>query len=253
MKTKLKLSTRTLAGTFVVCIAMLSPSGFAQGSHGDDHQGPQGRGGDHGRSDQSQGNHGNRGNPSRSHGRSDQGRGGPPVSHQDQGRHLGQIKQQNRGGNPGSFAGRSNGQNWGNSRPTHMSAGNFGRGIPASSWRESHPHWNGGYFYHNGGYYYDRGYSYPAVVVNDWSGIAIGFGGVSLLVGLHNDPTLVFQGSIGEPFPVSRYELDLHSSDPQLRLRATYFSKPYFWRNGVRFDRVSVVIGGQHYYRFRRH
>jgi hypothetical protein len=135
-----------------------------------------------------------------------------------------------------------------------MTQGSSGRsGYTASTWRSGHPSWNGGYYYNGGAYYYDSAFAYPAIVDNEWSSIATLAGGVAIIGLLDNDPTLVFAGTVGAVFAISAYDADLNSSDRELRLRADYFQKPYFWRNGVRFDRTVVMSNGVRSYQFRRH
>ena len=134
-----------------------------------------------------------------------------------------------------------------------MQNGPTGRGISSDTWRNSNPGWNGGYYYHNGGYFYDSGYGYPAIVDNEWLGIAALAGGAALIGALSNDPTLVFLGDVGASFAIVEYNADLQSPSPELRLRAAYFGKPYFWRDGVRYDRIQLTVGGVESYEFRRH
>jgi len=135
-----------------------------------------------------------------------------------------------------------------------MSRGPTGsQGITSSDWRAGHPSWNGGYFYNNGAYYYDAGFSSPAIVLNEWAGIAVLAGGVAFEASLNSDPTLVFAGALGVGLAITAYDADQHSGNGEDRLRWAYFSKPYFWRSGARYDRISVVIGGVPSYQFRRH
>lgn len=126
-----------------------------------------------------------------------------------------------------------------------------GQRQSASSWRGSHPSWNGNYYYNNGNYYYDSSFGYPAIMTNEWSSIAAISGGVALLGVLNDDPTLVFAGSVGAFFSLSLYNSD-RSGNATQRLRYAYFNRPYFWRNGARFNRVSVTHNGQQGYEFRR-
>ena len=125
-------------------------------------------------------------------------------------------------------------------------------GFTAASWRASNPSWNGGYYYHGGAYYYDSGFGYPALITNEWGAIAAVAGGVALIGLLNNDPTLVFAGSVGALYAVSQYDTNLSGSG-ELHMRAEYFHRPYFWRNGVRYDRFRVISGGSPYYEFRIH
>jgi hypothetical protein len=120
-------------------------------------------------------------------------------------------------------------------------------------WRRDHPNWNGRYYYRGGSYYYDPYFSYPAAIDNEWGSIAAISGGVALLGAIDNDPTLFFAGSAGALYSLYRYDRDRQSGNRTDRLRAAYFSRPYFWRNGVRYDRVMVSPNGRRAYRFVRH
>jgi len=95
-----------------------------------------------------------------------------------------------------------------------------------------------------------------AVVVtggnNEWRQIAVMAGLVAAVGLLEHDRTLVFVGAAGALYSLVRYQHDLHSHDRAARLRAVYFSRPYFYRNGHRYRRVLVTSHGQKYYRFVR-
>jgi hypothetical protein len=78
-------------------------------------------------------------------------------------------------------------------------------------------------------------------------------GGVALLGVLSDDPYLVFAGEVGSLYSLSQYQIDLDSQDPQFRLRAQFFTRPFFWRDGVRYDRHMVEQGGSRYYQLQRH
>ena len=88
---------------------------------------------------------------------------------------------------------------------------------------------------------------------NEWRNIAIGAGALGVLGLLSHDNTLTFAGAAGSLYAVSRYNDDRASTDRGRRLRAEYFSRPYFYRDGVRYDRTTVNRHGQSYYRFVRH
>jgi len=120
-------------------------------------------------------------------------------------------------------------------------------------WRRRHPDWDGRFFFRSGIYFYDPYFAYPAVVDNDWYDIATISGGVALLSALQDDPTLFFIGTAGAFYSLDRYNEDLHSGDREFRLRAAYFSRPYFWRDGSRYDRIRVDNDGRQFYRFVRH
>lgn len=88
---------------------------------------------------------------------------------------------------------------------------------------------------------------------NEWRNLAIGSGLVSVLGLLSKDSTLTFAGAAGSLYSLYRYEQDRKSQSSLERGRAYYFSQPYFYRNGTRFDRREVTKNGQRYYQFVRH
>ncbi len=87
---------------------------------------------------------------------------------------------------------------------------------------------------------------------NEWRNIAYVSGAVAVLGLLRNDKTLTFAGAAGALYSIHRYEQDRKSQNSLNRARATYFSKPYFVRDGVRYDRRVVTKNGQKYYQFTR-
>lgn len=88
---------------------------------------------------------------------------------------------------------------------------------------------------------------------NEWRNIAIGSGAVAILGLLSKDSTLTFVGAAGALYSAYRYEQDRKSQSRLDRTRAAYFSRPYFYRDGVRYDRRTVVKNGSKYYQFVRH
>ena len=96
------------------------------------------------------------------------------------------------------------------------------------------------------------GYGGYAGYGNEWSDIAQLSGGVAYLGDLNGDDTLFFAGSAGALYPIYQYDEDRNCDDPVLRLRAAYFSRPYFYRDGQRFNRALVNQRGERYYQFRR-
>lgn len=120
-------------------------------------------------------------------------------------------------------------------------------------WRRFRPDWNGSLYFYNDAYFYDPDYYYPAYVDNEWRDIAAIAGGVALIGALEDDDTLFFAGTAGALYSLYRYDQDRDSDDRMSRLRAAYFSRPYFWRDGVRYDRTLVTRNGERYYRFVRH
>lgn len=126
-----------------------------------------------------------------------------------------------------------------------------GRPYDEATWRGFHSDWNGQYFYNGGKYYYDQEFKYPAQIPNDFNSVAARFGGVATL---ENDPTLVFTGDSGEPYPLSDYNIDRYKSDKKLKLKSAYFGRAYFWREGVRYDRKIIVNDkGERCFQFVKH
>lgn len=87
---------------------------------------------------------------------------------------------------------------------------------------------------------------------NEWRNIAIGSGVLGILGLLKKDSTLTFVGAAGALYSAHRYEQDRKSQSKLDRARASYFSKPYFVRNGVRYNRKTVKKNGKTYYQFVR-
>lgn len=87
---------------------------------------------------------------------------------------------------------------------------------------------------------------------NEWRNIALVSGGVAILGLIKHDNRLVFAGSAGALYSLYRYEQDRKSQSSIDRLRAAYFGRPYFVRDGVRYDRRLVTKNGERYYQFAR-
>lgn len=85
---------------------------------------------------------------------------------------------------------------------------------------------------------------------NEWRNIAIGSGVLAVIGLLSKDKTLTFAGSAGALYSLYRYEQDRKSQSSLNRARAAYFSKPYFYRDGVRYDRRTVTKNGRKHYQF---
>ncbi len=251
MKFRKNLSRCVLAGAFMVSIAMLATQGLAQDRRGGGQKGLQTRGQSQTRSSQTRQRQTNTAT------RRTQTRTRTNVGTQQRTRvtqtRTTQGRQRQINDNRRTSTQRYANQITTNRRALRYQNGPTGRGISATSWRNQNPNWNGGYYYHNGGYFYDTSYSSPAIVINEWSGIAALAGGIALIGALNQDTRLVFSAEIGDPYSYSQFQLDLDSSDPEIRLRVAYFRKPYFWRNGVRYDRITVTFGGAPAYQFRRH
>jgi len=87
---------------------------------------------------------------------------------------------------------------------------------------------------------------------NEWKNIAIGAGAVGLVGALTHDKTLAFAGAAGALYSLDRYNQDRNDSGRN-HLRSEYFSRPYFYRDDVRYDRRTVNKRGKQYYQFVRH
>lgn len=87
---------------------------------------------------------------------------------------------------------------------------------------------------------------------NDWRNITIGSGALGLWGLLKKDNTLAFAGGAGALYSAWRYEQDRKSQSKTDRARAEYFSKPYFYRDGKRYERRTVNRNGKKYYQFVR-
>jgi hypothetical protein len=87
---------------------------------------------------------------------------------------------------------------------------------------------------------------------NEWRNLAYAAGAVAVLGLLKKDNTLTFAGAAGALYSLYRYEQDRKSQNQLNRTRAYYFSQPYFYRDGVRYDRRTVTRNGQKYYQFVR-
>lgn len=98
----------------------------------------------------------------------------------------------------------------------------------------------------------DEEYARRQRMKNEWRNIGYVAGGVALLGLLKNDSRLVFAGAAGALYSAYRYEQDRKSQNELNRLRAEFFSRPYFYRDGRRYDRRTVVKNGERYYQFVR-
>jgi hypothetical protein len=87
---------------------------------------------------------------------------------------------------------------------------------------------------------------------NEWRNIAYGAGALGLLGLLRKDNTLFFAGTAGALYSAYRYEQDRKSQSKLANARAAYFSKSYFYRDGVRYNRKTVWRNGKKYYYFAR-
>lgn len=87
---------------------------------------------------------------------------------------------------------------------------------------------------------------------NNWRNLAIAAAGASAFGFIKNDPRIGFIGAAGALYSLNRYEQDRKSQSAASRARASIFSKPYFYRNGQRYERRLVKRHGKKYYRFVR-
>jgi hypothetical protein len=87
---------------------------------------------------------------------------------------------------------------------------------------------------------------------NTWRNIAIAGGLLAVIGALQKDNRLVFAGALGGLYALWRYEQDRKSQSQIDRARAYYFSRPYFYRDGHRYERRLVTMNGTRYYRFAR-
>lgn len=87
---------------------------------------------------------------------------------------------------------------------------------------------------------------------NEWRNIAYLSGAVAVLGLLNNDKTLTFAGAAGALYSLHRYEADRKSQSRTDRLRAEYFSRSSFVRDGRTYNRRVMVKNGERYYQFVR-
>ena len=85
---------------------------------------------------------------------------------------------------------------------------------------------------------------------NEWRNIALAAGALSIIGLINKDSTLTFAGAAGALYAAHRYEEDRKSQNRMDRTRAMYFSKPYFIRDGRRYERRIVWVKGKKFYRF---
>jgi len=85
---------------------------------------------------------------------------------------------------------------------------------------------------------------------NEWRTIASISGAIGILGLLNHDDTLTFAGAAGALYSSYRFNEDLKSMDRHARLRAEYFDRDCFYRDGHRFERREVWRNGQKYYQF---
>lgn len=87
---------------------------------------------------------------------------------------------------------------------------------------------------------------------NEWRNIAYAAGALGVYGLLKNDKTLFFAGTIGALYAADRYEKDRKSQNKMERLRAEYFSRPYFFRDGTKYIRHTAYKNGKKVYYFSK-
>lgn len=85
---------------------------------------------------------------------------------------------------------------------------------------------------------------------DEWKNIATVSGAVAILGLLSKDNTLTFAGGAGALYSLYRYDQDSKSKDRLARARAEYFRHDHFYRDGVRYNRVTVTKNKTKYYQF---
>ena len=147
--------------------------------------------------------------------------------------------------------------------PVTAQAGGFDKDKDKNKKKGKPQFWNG---HDNGlhrGHYKDGKWVEEVIVVkgqseydrrqqtkNEWRNIALAAGALSIIGLINKDSTLTFAGAAGALYAAHRYEEDRKSQNKMNRTRAYYFSKPYFVRDGRRYERRTVWVKGQKYYRF---
>ena len=87
---------------------------------------------------------------------------------------------------------------------------------------------------------------------NEWRNIAYIAGALGVYGLLKDDKTLFFAGTIGALYAADRYEKDRKSQNKLERLRAEYFSRPYFFRDGTKYIRHTAYKNGKKVYYFSK-
>jgi hypothetical protein len=87
---------------------------------------------------------------------------------------------------------------------------------------------------------------------NDWRNLALAAGGVAIYGLIRKDPYIGFGGLAGALYSLNRYEQDRKSQSQLERARASFFDRPYFYRDGKRYERRTVKRNGQKFYQFVR-
>lgn len=87
---------------------------------------------------------------------------------------------------------------------------------------------------------------------NDWRNLAI-LGGAATAFGLlKGNNTITMLGAAGGLYSLNRYEQDRKSQSSMDRERASFYSRPYYYKDGKRFERRTVSRNGERFYQFVR-
>ncbi len=87
---------------------------------------------------------------------------------------------------------------------------------------------------------------------NEWRNIAYLSGAVLAYGLIKGDDTAAIAGGAGALYSLYRYEEDRKSQSQMKKDRAEYYSRPYYYMNGDRYDRRLVTLSGNQYYQFVR-
>jgi hypothetical protein len=87
---------------------------------------------------------------------------------------------------------------------------------------------------------------------NEWRNIAYLSAAVLAYGLLKDDDNLAIAGGVGTLYSIYRYEEDRKSQNTLKRQRAEFYSRDYFYRDGIRYDRRLVTRDGTKYYQFVR-
>jgi hypothetical protein len=84
----------------------------------------------------------------------------------------------------------------------------------------------------------------------EWQRIAYAGAALALLGQMNKDKTASYIGAAGSLYALHRYDEDSKSQDRIARSRAQFWNRPYFVKDGVRFNRKLVKKNGKRYYTF---
>jgi hypothetical protein len=87
---------------------------------------------------------------------------------------------------------------------------------------------------------------------NDWRNLAI-LGGAATAFGLlKGNNTIALIGAAGGLYSLNRYEQDRKSQSKTDRERASFYSRPYYYKDGQRYERRTVTRNGERFYQYVR-